>query len=544
MPRQRHHAILILSPTRIEFAPATSDEVRSMSFSSGVWRDAVASGFRPFDAWLTRAAAESGMPKSPSVSIHVSGTGMRTDILQTAGPERAAIGIAHATMSEQFDLEEGLYQVAVCRLEGRPDPDSKAARYFIAAETDTVLDRIVSFAERAGFCCSGVAPLARSHALRVSRLVASGSRLVCDLGEHESIVALGEDGVVPLFRPFSVGAASFIDAYSRVLEQAGIDDPQDTAREFVFRFGVPERDQMLDESRGLTGRDVLPLLQPVIQRFAVEIKNTIRFGLEGRDPESLRVEMTGLAAEIPGISGVLSSLLDTEIVARDTAEGRPAPPYLRSLEPDGAKSGVLRPLRLIRQAERSRLKKMMRFGAAAAMVALGAEALVTYGQIRRTSAELAALSPRVEAVRSFNVQSTLAERLAGELDTVRAAIDERIGGVGPWAPALNAIASSLPESIDLVDCRGFRESGALWYRLSGEVTLSSNEDRTLGAFLDTLEKSDFIETVELESARVEQRREAPVQRFVVRLRLVSIPAAPRDVMLVENDATPAEGGTP
>ncbi len=515
-----------------------------MSFSPGVWRDAVASGFRPFDAWLARAAAESGLPKNPSLVVHASGTGMRTDILQAAGPERAAIGIAHATMAEQFELEEGLFQVALCRLDGKPDPDSKAARYFIAAETDTTLDRIAAFAERAGFRCAGVVPLARSHALRVSRLVASGSRLVCDLGEHESIVALGEDGIVPLFRPFSVGAASFIDAYNRALEQAGLEDPQEAAREFVFRFGVPGRDQVLDESRGLTGRDVLPLLQPVIQRFAVEIKNTIRFGLEGRDPESLRVEMTGLAAEIPGITGVLSSQLDTEIIGQDPPEGSAAPPYARSVERDTSSGGTLRPLRLIRQSERTRLKKMMRFGAAAALVALGTEALTTYGQIRRTSAELEALSPRIEAVRSFNVQSTHAERLAGELDTVRAAIDERIGGVGPWAPALNAIASVLPESIDLVDCRGFRESGALWYRLSGEVALSSSEDRTLGTFLDTLEQSDFIDAVELESARVEQRKEAPVQRFVVRLRLVSIPAAPRGVLLVENDSGSAEGGTP
>ncbi len=518
-----------------------------MSFSPGVWRDAENSGFRPFDAWLARSAADLGLTRTPRVEIFTSGTGMRTDIFQAAGPERSALGIAHATMAEQFELGDGLYQVAVCRLEGRPDPESKAARYFACAETDAVLDRMAAFAERAGFRCVGISSLAQSHAKKVSRMVSEQPRLVCDLGEHESIVALGEGGAVPLFRPFSVGVAAFVDAYNRVLEQAAVEEPLARAREYVFRFGVPGRDQKLDETTGLTGRDVLPVLQPVIQRLAVEIKNTVRFGLEGRDPETLRVEMTGLASRVPGITDVLSSLLDTEIVGEDRPTGgdNTTPPACTdSVEPPQPGDNTLIPLRLIRKNEHRRINTMMKFGAVAAALALGVEALLTWGEIRDTSAELAALSPRIEAVRSFNVQSTLAERLARELDTVRIAIDERIGHVGPWAAALNSIASSLPENVNLRDCRGFRESNALWYRLSGEVELASSEDRTLGTMLDTLEKNAMIDMVELESARVEKRQDAAVQRFVIRLRLVSRPAAPDDVVLAATAESPDEGGTP
>lgn len=549
MPRTHVDANLILSPTRIELAvPSSADGIRSMMIEQGVWRDALASGFRPFDQWLAKSAAELNLPKNPRVMIYVSGTGFRTEITQNASPQRAVQGIAHVTMAEQFEHEDGLYQVTVSRLEGRPDASTKAVRYFISAELDSTLDRLVTFVERAGMRGEGVSTLALTHAVVVSRTVSARPCLVCDLGEHESIVALGEDDAVPLFRPFNVGVASLVDVYTRVLEQTGVEDPHLKSRDHVFRFGVPGRNDVLDDSIGLTGRDVLPILQPVLQRLAVEIKNTIRFGLEGRDTDSLRVELTGPASAIPGLARVLSSLLDTEITApgnTDAAETT-APTLAQCVEAAGGVDNPLRPFRLIHQNEQSRLKKLIRVGALAAVVALGVEALITYGQIRGTSAELDALAPRLTEVRAFSDQSAEAVTLADELEAVRAAIDERIGDVVPWAAALNTIASSIADNTKLTDCRGFRESGAAWYRLGGEVELASPEDRTLGTLLDTLEKSDLIDRVVLESARIENRQEGAVQRFLVRLRLVTRPAAPEAVLLADQSTPSAagDGGTP
>lgn len=551
MPRH-NEAILVFSPSRIELARLAdpTGRVESMPYDQGIWRDAVSSAYKPFDHWLGRAAGSLGLSKNTRITVYLTGTRLRTEVSIHTGSERTVSGIAHATMAEQFEQQDGLYQVAVSRLEGRPNADSNTAWYFISADADSFLDDIVGFVERAGFVCAGVSSVALAHAKSVSAALSSQkeTRLVCDVGEHETIVAMGENRAIPLFRPFSVGVASFTDVYVRVLEQEHIEDVQQRAREYVFRHGVPGRDQVLDQSLNLTGRDVLPMLQPVIQRLAVEIKNTLRFGLEGRDTESLHVELAGLASAMPGLASALSVNLDFEITASPGPHtDQPVIPSLtESVIAVPADLNPLRPLRLTREMARSRFKTCTRLGCVAAAIALGVEAMLAFGDIRASTAELKTLEPRMTVVRDYNQQSGRAASLASELGAVRGVIDERVGNVARWAPALRVIAGAMQDNTRLVDCRGFHESGHAWYRLSGEVELRTAEDRTLGVFLDTLEHNDMIDLVELESARVENGAEGAIQRFVLRVRLITQPAAPESVVLAgpTEPADDAEGGIP
>ncbi|MBZ0171496.1 MAG: hypothetical protein K8E66_03875, partial [Phycisphaerales bacterium] len=159
MPRRHDDAILILSPTRIELAKTGDDpspRVESMLIEQSVWRDAVASAFKPFDHWFGRAAAALGLPNNARVTVSLTGTRLRTEVSHHAGSERTVSGIAHATMAEQFEHKDGLYQVCVSRLDCRPSGDSNIAWHFISAEADSFLDDAVALVERAGFTCTGV----------------------------------------------------------------------------------------------------------------------------------------------------------------------------------------------------------------------------------------------------------------------------------------------------------------------------------------------------------------------------------------------------
>lgn len=551
MPRTRDHAILVLSPSRLELA-VPDGRVESMAFDPALWKDALSNGLRPFDHWFASAAAALGLRHRSAVTLAVTGTSLRTEVFHHAGSEREINGIAHASVAEQFEHHDGLYQVAVSRLEGKPEIDSSAARYFISAECDAVLDTMIGFVERASFRCRGVTSLAHAHAHAVSRTLSRlpEQRIVCDVGEHDSIIAVGGEKSVPLFRPFGVGVAAFIDVYRRLLEPHDKDAAAvlQRARASVFRHGVPARDSILDPAQGITGRDVLPMLQPVIQRMAVEIKNTLRFGLTSRETDGRRVELSGMASRIPGLAPAIAVHLDYEIVVAPCPEGPDAnaPAYADTLRTAGRDHTPLRSFRLSRQCTRERFNTLMRAGGLAAAVALGFEALIVYADIRDATATLRDLEPGLAAVREYHDQAARAAALADELSSVRGVIDERVGSVARWAPAVDAIAEAVGENTRLLDCRGYQEDRHAWLRFSGEVTLRSGEERTLGVLLDTIDRHDMFDLLELESARTDQPAGEPVQRFTVRVRLVTEPAVPDALVIAFGPGVPEqpEGGRP
>jgi Tfp pilus assembly protein PilN len=540
MPRSRATAILTISPSRVELATATSvraGQVEAMALEPAMWQDAQGSAYRTLDSWLQRSADALGLRPGTPVRIAVTGTSLRGEIIQHPAGRRAATGLAYASMADQFDASGGLHHVATRPLPGRAEEGSKSVRSFVSAETDATLDALASLVERGGFRCSGVTSLASAHAAVVCREVASSgrTRIVCDVGKHESVIAVGGRGVVPLLRPFNIGVAALIDAYRRCVGDKG-DDPNatmDRARELCYRHGVPGRGDVIDEALGLTGRDALPLLQPVIQRLAVEVKNTLRFGLRSTLTDSTRIEFTGQAPSVPGLIAAIAAHLEADSV--QLAEASPSPAdggsyaaLLLAAPPDPM---PLRPLRLARRSARSRSRRVMLAGAVGAAAVLGLEAALVTGEIRREERARLSLRPRLEMVRGAQEQAGRAALIAEDLRLVRETIDERLGERARWSSALATLAGAITDRARLRECRGSTESGRAWLRLSGEIDLESPEDRALAALLDTLERNAFFDLVELESARVEQGAEGVRQRFAMRLRLVGEPFAPAPVIV-------------
>lgn len=540
MPRSRDSAILTISPSRVELATPGSvraGRVEAMALEPTMWQDAQSNAYRTLDSWLQRSGDALGLRPGTPVLVAVTGGSLRAEIIQHPPGRRAAGGLAFASMADQFDASGGLHHVATRPLPGRPETGSKSVRSFVSAETDATLDALVSLVERCGFRCTGVTALAAAHAAVVCREVAASpeTRIVCDVGKHESVIAVGGRGVVPLLRTFNIGVAAFIDAYRRCVSDKGDDlaPPTERARELCFRHGVPGRGDVLDEALGLTGRDALPLLQPVIQRLAVEVKNTLRFGLRSTLAESVRVEFTGQAPGVPGLIAAISAHLDADSV--QLAETKPSPAdgqfyaaLLLAAPPDPM---PLRPLRLVRRSARARSRRVLLAGAVAAAAVLGLEASMVAGVIRLEEERRRSLEPRLDMVHGAQEQAGRASLIAEDLSLVRSTIDERLGERARWSCALATLAGAITDRARLRECRGSTESGRAWLRLSGEIELEAPDDRALAMLMDTLERNDFFDMVELESARVEPRGEALRQRFAMRLRLVGEPFAPAPAII-------------
>ena len=60
--------------------------------------------------------------------------------------------------------------------------------------------------------------------------------------------------------------------------------------------------RLIGEGYGLAGTQVVPLLQPVLQRFIVELRQSLRFGLNDNDRANLSLFITGPGSAVKGLS--------------------------------------------------------------------------------------------------------------------------------------------------------------------------------------------------------------------------------------------------
>ncbi len=138
------------------------------------------------------------------------------------------------------------------------------------------------------------------------------------IGEHTTIMAAGVGGVLRFIRTVAIGTETLSEAITRSLRSGAGDDTQITldrcsARAILAASGIPLPGQIIDSARGIEGTAVLPLLQPVLQRLAVEVKQSFRFGLSEGERVNLRIVLDGPGAGFARLAESVAQLTGLNI---------------------------------------------------------------------------------------------------------------------------------------------------------------------------------------------------------------------------------------
>src|SRR5262249_38213525 len=119
-------------------------------------------------------------------------------------------------------------------------------------------------------------------------------------GEHSSVLAAMMNGRLCFVRTLGLGVDALVDALTRPIRvrqgpegfRPRVTLERGAARDLLLAMGVPGPDVVVDPQRGIDGSAVLPLLQPVVQRICIEVKQSLRFGMEeaaGKAPVRLTI---------------------------------------------------------------------------------------------------------------------------------------------------------------------------------------------------------------------------------------------------------------
>lgn len=404
----------------------------------------------------------------------------------------------------------------------------KAGGSMVLTLTDRDQDsgKIFAWVSRCGGRLEAIVPevstVIRSAVDRVSS--SSGVETCCYIGPSWSAIACGSSEGLLLVRAFEFGYRNIADVFQRALGDGSRTDEPNAGEAALFEHGLPFKSSQIDpELRA----KVLPLVAPVLQRFCVEIKQTLRFGVPA-DLLPSAVTIDGPGAAIAHMAPSLTEAVNMHVRTAPGAEtARPLEPFgTGTLERDwytNPSRGIrMVPAAALEQRGLDLINRALMVGvvAGAALLALEFAAVRAADrsldpEFERHATELAALS------REEGVRERIVEVAGSAAAYARSVCEASLPGVD-WTGVLTTVATSVGTEIviDELDIQATREGGDLRIQGTAEAATDAAASDAVAAIVQRFQRSPLVAEVQLGATSREQGEGgAAVRRFSLNIRL-------------------------
>jgi len=417
--------------------------------------------------------------------------------------------------------------------------DDPQTHVIVAADRDDAVTALVSMVREAGLRFESATPVAAVIlgglcAEQLQRQQGFSSRLY--VGEFRSFFVIAEGGSIHFARSINLGLDSMVSALTkpiRTTSEAPCVLDRQTAATILFTHGLPDRAQVVHEPLGLVGAQITPLLAPVLQRFIVELRQSLRFGVPEIQRSSIKLQVEGPGAGVPGFITMLASELSLAVHADeassksdlDTARGTAsdvfhALKHRRMLDRLG-----LQPNHMIQSRTASRQKRWLWTGAAAALMIIAAE----YGQTHRqmTLIQAQAHTAASQSADLQQLQSVIDKVSTAKtaLASLEASIRRETGATMNPRACLQELAAVTPESIRLTGMNFYQHGQNMVGLISGYAIQpeGSSGRPQLEPFIERLRRSPLFESVVLANVQMGSLGEVNGQRFETSVVTVKAP---------------------
>lgn len=558
----RAYTIVEITTTRLELAVVTGSTVqqrRAERYSPPApgtdWAETLRARHSTLAAWVNELALQN----SPTTVLFSSSTAVATlpscpATAGTAGVHRAAtLALAEAAGYPVVDNPTSLatlFTDAVAIEKPGQATAQKMAHTLAAVETEANCTLLSQWIASCGLTPSRLLP---ATAAPIARLVAGCSRqstpkIASDgqpalnatlwFGEHESFFIVGDASGIVLFRALSVGVENLVEGLLRPITPRNADGSQGepvtidraAARSLLERVGIPQPADVVDERSGFTGASVLPLMNAVLQRFSIEIKQSLRFGLSDKQRSSVTLSIDGPGSGLPRIDAVIAQLCGVTV----TPPGAPASGSDRSSSSVGNINAVIHtpvsavtllPASMQQVQIKLRARRSLWAGIAVSAVMVAAYGGWMYMDLIAARGQADALRTRAESATKADAAQRAALATVANATAANAYVAKAVGAAPDFASflALLGEATDRRTSLETID---LRESETGW---SCHVTgmMQAGDDKAFAdavkAYTEALAKSPLVASVKLGGAARAKIGEADAHRFDLTLTLVEVP---------------------
>lgn len=505
--------VIGLVPGRIEIGVRTSrgvESVQSIPLTSS-WEEGWKMGLSPFDAPLADL-----LSRANAVGAHATIFYDSPDAVAEVNsmPMSAAEAIAASELALSADpthTKVGLFTVAWKSASGQAKTD-------VLAATDRIdsAEIVAAWAKRAGCRVSGLVPAVAADlgaALHVlSEQSNQGRTCVLYIGEYRSAL-VGRDGNELVFsRPIDTGARLFAEAIAFASQGGASVMTVAQALNWIKANGVPSRDGPHPE-----GVDVLRLTQlltPVLQRFVVETKQTLRFGF-GTDASAATLAIQGAWGPCQGLSRVLGNQLDM-----DAIDVPCRPSVQEGLHSPARWSGpMFLPPGEITSQRQSSLTRLVAAGVAAALLLVVGEAAWIRSARAHVETQLQAQESAITSMNQTIEATNQAAKLAHEVDLLSAGISLGDAGRVDYLALLGELSRVTPPGMRIAEITTGTVRETTELTLRGTVVVADDQPDPISPFLETLRSSPVIASVDLGSTRLSEESGKRVKDFTLTARL-------------------------
>ena len=391
-------------------------------------------------------------------------------------------------------------------------------------EDDT--NKLYAWATRCGAQIERLVPEpAATVRAAADRVLASEEPIACcSIGPGWSTIVVGSREGLSLIRAFEFGHRLLSDVFQRAIGTDENEPDASVGERTLFEHGLPFKSSDIDP---VIRARILPLVAPVLQRFCVEIKQTIRFGLTA-DQTPATLLLDGPGASVPHLASAVTDTLNMHVrsapgredcdVLEPFANGTFERDWVRS----GAPSIALVPHAAAEQRQSQVLRRCLAAGVLGAAALLGAE----YAHI---TTQNRALEPRFEqhaaTLAALNREEDARERierLASASGRVAIQLRETAGQHADWPAVLALLAECASEHVYFDEIETTATATGAEVRLKGSTTAPSDAEASaaLTELVQSLQASPLIESTNLgATTRDTQADDRAVRHFQLALRV-------------------------
>lgn len=400
--------------------------------------------------------------------------------------------------------------VSVCEL-GQSANHGSGNLLFAFSDREETLRAFYAWLTRCGVRVTGMIPSNVVSVVVASEqaLAEPGDTAVFYLDKHCSVIChANESGELKLVRPADFGYESLADAYRQaVADQFDDDEPTHrdldvTAQSHLFEHGIPF--QMIQVGDLELRSAVLPRMAPALQRIGIDLKQTIRFGID--DSSSLnRLTVVGPGAAIPSITKAIGEHLELNVACAPGSDqyDPSCAGSVGSTEVACISLSSAIPTLLPKIAEESlfkgELKKALAAGMAFAGLVMGGQYMLAQKQIDDVQAQMSRDVVRYEQVVAFEETSQQVHQAQQILSKIASLVTEQTSDRANWEVPLAQLSSLTGEGVRIQELRGELAGAQPELKLNGYSV--AQDDRNPGVvleqFVDALSELDNVLSVSL-----------------------------------------------
>lgn len=554
---QKTRLAIELAPDRLEVARLRGRAVVAAArrwITQEAWETAWREGLYPLDAMLREVLQSLGVQSGIADVFH-HGPDAASELHSHMLPPDAARQATLLAMADQLGvgLADQPHDVRVLA-SSHIDQHKRQSHVLFSSDTEHSAEVLCNWLARAGIGVGRLVPIQSTHIdllLQLAGQQAAEPTVILRLGEHRAAVAVVAHGKVRLARTLALGASRLTDSLTRSItthDGREISLSRDEARTLVFEHGVPQRGDVL-QPWNLGATDVLPAMQPVLQRCLVELRQSLRFGLDEADRAAARLIVVGPGAAIPRLAGVLGQELALPTESRGVdgfQHADPACPGSDLFDAINSRLAVtLLPSPLTQARVVSRLRAAIVTGAAAALVIGGGQMMMWSATAASIQADANSYTAQVVQLHELEALRDRAAARTVALQSVERAIGLALGPTPGISGFLRELPTTLPETVSLLDLRCTRdESGA---RIEVSATALAPDGahphiepptRQITNLVAALEASPLVDKVHLGNTQSTSLDGKPAMQFTLDIHLLGVPAELTALANLEDEVSP------